>query len=470
MFQPKPDQNDRIFRVAIAGLLLLSLAALAITIWTMVDFLREQAIVADLMSDLPPEARESARFLAGELQWQFRLTTLVVLNVVVTGIALALLFRAYRHSQTSLRDVRALASDILGSMEQGVLTTDRNGCVTSMNRRGMELFGVTRECVGKPIDEVSGLPLNTFRHQWLQERESTLAREYSVGRDGEARTLRVSCQSLNDYQGDELGNVMQIRDTTESKLVEQRMHRMERYIGLGPLAAGLHHEIKNPLAALSLHFQLLEEQLANQRDGDYIVTQDWLTDQSETLSIIRGELKRIGGVLDAFRDFASLDRLQFEPLNVQDLIERQLQLLRPQAKESDVEIVYEPPRDLPVITGDATRLEQVLLNLCLNAIEAMPDGGRLTIKTNQTDTDVEISVADTGSGVPQENRDKIFDPYFTTKNSGTGLGLAICEKIIREHSGTLGFEATARGTVFTIAFSKLATDDGTGLQPAVKPD
>jgi PAS domain-containing protein len=177
MFRVQSTETGKNYRLAVVGLLLLSAAALAVTIWEMIDFLREQAIVEDLMQRLPEDARDSAEILAGELWWQSRLTILVVLNVVVTGIALILLWRAYRSSQESLRDLRALAGDVLSSMDQAVLTTDRSGTITSINRRGLEFLSPEGDCVGRNVAELATIPLGEFRSDWLAERRTSMTRD-----------------------------------------------------------------------------------------------------------------------------------------------------------------------------------------------------------------------------------------------------------------------------------------------------
>lgn len=442
MFRTHSNETGKSYRLAVVGLLLLSAAALAVTIWVMVDFLREQEIVEGLIRKLPSDAIESAEVLQGELRWQFRLTILVVLNVVVTGIAVVLLWRAYRSSQASLRDIKALAGDILRSMDQGVITTDLVGTVTSINNRGLELLSPASECVGHPLSELSqSVPLESFREEWLVEKSLALTQDFNTTVAGTERILRAFCQSLNNADDQEIGFVLQLRDVTDRVLMEERMRRMERYMGLGSLAAGLHHEIKNPLTALSLHAQLLEEQLEHCDVSDEI----W-----HMLGVIKAELTRVGGVLEGFRDFASIGRLNRTPVDLKNLINRQVELLTPQISQRKIEMALTLPSDSSMVFADRVRLEQVLLNLLLNAIEAMPEGGNLSISAAVIDAMAKVEVMDTGNGIPDDLRDKIFDPYFTTKSDGTGLGLALCDKIMRQHQGNLDFTSTNNGTTFHI--------------------
>ncbi|MCA9177857.1 MAG: PAS domain-containing protein [Planctomycetales bacterium] len=441
MFRVQSNENGKSYRLAVFGLSLLSAAALAVTIWVMVDFLREQEIVDELIRKLPSDAREPAKVLAGELKWQFRLTILVMLNLVVTGFAMVLLWRAYRSSQESLRDIKAMADDILGSMDQAVITTDVRGNVTSINQRGLELLSPPRDCIGRPLSELSSdVPLAEFREDWMVERSVAMTRDFHTTINGAERTLRAFCQTLSDLENHEIGNVLQLRDVTARVLIEDRMRRMERYMGLGSLAAGLHHEIKNPLAALSLHVQLLDEHL-EERDRD--------EEARQMIGVIKAEVTRIGGVLESFRDFASLGQLNLTSVDVEELLRRQTELLLPRAAQQGIQIELScDGKELKTVWADAGRLEQVLLNLLLNAMEAMPGGGKLGISATVLDGAARIDIADSGRGIPQDLRDKVFDPYFTTKSDGTGLGLAFCDKIMREHQGGLEFQSSSHGTTF----------------------
>ena len=422
---------------------MLSVAALGVTVWVMIDFLNEQEVVHGLIQELPPGAATAAEELEGELRWQFRLTILVVLNVIVTAFAIALLWRAYTSSQETLRDIKALAGDILSSMDQAVITTDLQGSVTSINERGLEMLDADLSCVGRSLGKLTlGVQLEQQRVESTSEESSAKRRDIIKTMDGMDRVLRPYCQTLSDADNNEIGYVLQLRDVTARVLTDDRMRRMERYMGLGALAVGLHHEIKNPLAALSLHVQLLEEEFEAGHSSDEV---------RRMLSVIRTEMTRVGGVLEGFRDFASPGRLNIAPVNLRDLIHCQIDLIQPRAEEQSVKVDALLPDDLSLdVTGDRVRLEQVLLNLLINALEAMPNGGRLSIAATIEFDMVCVEVSDTGPGVPDDLREKIFDPYFTTKGEGTGLGLALCDKIMRQHDGGLTLQ-TSTATTFRMS-------------------
>ncbi|QDU97369.1 two-component system sensor histidine kinase NtrB [Lignipirellula cremea] len=427
---------------AIGAVVLLSFTALSVTVWILKDFERELEIVARMMEHLPATDMASARELAGDLRLQSRLTVLMVLNVILTAAALALLVRAYMTSQRSLRDVKVLAGDILASMDQGVITTDRNIIITSINPSGCALLGLEGDWIGRPLQSVGEKhqTLEGIVHHVLESHERVRDLDYAVENHGHPRNYRAGCTLLRDEQQIEIGAVLHVRDVTQRTLMDQRLRRMERYMGLGSLAAGLHHEIKNPLSALSLHVQLLDEELQGS---------DTTPEIDEMLGVLRSEVVRIAGVLEGFRNYASMSHLRRSEAVVGSLVEKLARLIGPQAKQQGVELKLDLPEPSATkFSVDAIRIEQLLLNLVLNALQVMPQGGVLTIAVKRRGDTLQLEVGDTGPGIPEDLRDKIFDPYFTTRSDGNGMGLALCEKIVRQHNGSLEFTTGPQGTVF----------------------
>jgi two-component system nitrogen regulation sensor histidine kinase GlnL len=233
-------------------------------------------------------------------------------------------------------------------------------------------------------------------------------------------------------------------------MMEGRLRRMERFMGLGTLAAGLHHEIKNPLSALSLYVQLLEEQLEDHPDREV----------AENLAVLKTEVTRIGGVLESFRDFASVQELNRSDADLEEIVDRTVRLIRPQAERQNVQVMVEPSgEELSQVSVDVAKLEQVLLNVVLNGLDVMPEGGKLAIRMTQAEGKARIDVTDTGPGIPQGIRSQVFDPYFTARSEGSGMGLAISDKIIRQHRGQIDFETGPEGTTFRLSFPIEAPHD-----------
>jgi signal transduction histidine kinase len=221
------------------------------------------------------------------------------------------------------------------------------------------------------------------------------------------------------------------------------MRRMERFLGLATLASGLHHEIKNPLTALSLHIQLLEESLVNGPSGEAV---------DELVGVLKTEVCRLNGVLESFRSFANLSHLTIQSTDALDVVEKAIRLIRPQAAEQGITIaLLHPEKELPPVPLDAEKFEQAVLNLIINALEAMPEGGRLTIATTVADDELRVSIQDNGSGIPPGIQPNLFQPYFSTKEKGSGMGLALSEKLISQHGGCIGYQTGPEGTTFEIA-------------------
>jgi two-component system sensor histidine kinase HydH len=244
------------------------------------------------------------------------------------------------------------------------------------------------------------------------------------------------------YSSDEIALMLDIADRAamiieNSKLFE-RMKERDRLAALGEMAAGLAHEIRNPLGAIKGASQFL----TSGREGE-----------DEWLQVIVEEVDRLNGVVTQFLDYSRPLKSALAPTDVNDVLERTAKLVRAELPER-VELVLEPGPRLPRVQTDAEQLKQVLINLFRNAVQAMPGGGKIVVSTAIADEGlrlhrppetVEIHVRDSGPGIPEEHRENIFVPFFTTKEKGTGLGLAICQRLIRHHGGSISLLASAPG-------------------------
>lgn len=219
--------------------------------------------------------------------------------------------------------------------------------------------------------------------------------------------------------------------------IEDQLRRADRLSTLGELAAGMAHELRNPLASIKGTAEILKVDYKPD-DRKY-----------EFISIMIKEVERLNRVVEEFLRFARPIPLQNAEVDLGEEIKSVIHLLKGQTAGVNINI---KPFTIPKVKADRERLVQVFLNLILNSIQAMPECGSLTISASEVDGQVEISFRDTGPGIPEENRDKIFKPFFTTKPSGTGLGLAISNRIVEAHSGRITFESEAgRGTTFKVS-------------------
>ncbi len=442
MFRTKSGVSSAGVMRASIGLLVVIAVATGLNFWLVAEIRKEQHAVAEILRGGVQEDILRLGSLPAELRWQLLFTVVLLVVLLVLAAALVFVVRAYLASEATLRDTETLARDILGSIDYGVITTDTLGNVTSINAQAKTLFALSAEPLGVPLAVVvDDTLLAQMCHDVRATGKAIHDCEFTVEVKDRRHELRADCHCLCDATDQRRGTVLHIRDVTQQMLLQQRMRRMERFMGLGTLAAGLHHEIKNPLSALSLHVQLLEEGLAGQVEEPLL----------ENLSVLKTEVTRITGVLESFRDYASLEQLNLAPLDVRQVVQQTVDLIRPQAQQQGVTVGFDArPAGIRNVMGDAVRLEQVLLNLAINALEAMRQGGDLVFLVNAVDGHVVARITDSGTGIPEDVQAYVLDPYFTTKSSGSGMGLAFCEKIVRQHGGQLGFDTSPSGTCFHI--------------------
>jgi two-component system nitrogen regulation sensor histidine kinase GlnL len=228
--------------------------------------------------------------------------------------------------------------------------------------------------------------------------------------------------------------------------------RADLDMDLGSLAEGLQHEINNPLSALLLHIQILQETLEELPESARV---------DESFGILAAEVRRIANAVECFCEFASIARLHRTPTDIRGLISKLVTVVEPQARRQNVALRVDlPPGDIPPVSIDAFRIEQALHNLIVNALAAMEqaDGGVISIRLRDDPDSVEIEVADNGSGIPEDRYDQVFDPYVSAGNGRTGMGLALCEKIVRQHHGAIDVASGNGETAFTIVLPRNAPE------------
>jgi two-component system sensor histidine kinase HydH len=274
------------------------------------------------------------------------------------------------------------------------------------------------------------------------------------------------------FASNEIAALIEVADrcalVIENSKLYQQMKERDRLAAIGEMAAGLAHEIRNPLAAIKGAIQLI---LPPGKDGRGRIQEGDPEQTREFLEIIVEEVNRLNGVVTQFLDYSRPVKASLAPGDVNEILQRTLKLLSGRIPPA-VELAIDLAPDLPRVSCDPEQLRQVFLNLALNALEAMPDGGRLTVETRLARDElslwrdsprrndlVEIRFRDTGPGIPEEARDHVFVPFYTTKEKGTGLGLAICQRIVKSHGGTIGIRPTpAEGTEFVVSLPAVAAE------------
>jgi two-component system, NtrC family, sensor kinase len=326
----------------------------------------------------------------------------------------------------------------------GVLAVDLEGTVEAWNSRMEQVFGVTRaDAVGQPLEKL--LPSELW-----QEIEARGGNEQVTGiykhrfaKDGRLLVINVSITPLVGKAGERIGRLLLFDDVTQREQMEEQMSQTEKLTSLGLLAAGVAHEVNTPLAVISNYLQILAKQMPPEdaRHGliEKIVKQTF----------------RASEIVNNLLNFSRTGAGELADVDVNRVVEETLSLVAHPLKTSQIQVVKQLSEGIPAVRGSANKLQQVFLNLFLNARDAMPSGGMLEVRTTTHNGSVEVEVADTGGGIPRDHIHKIFDPFFTTKpgGRGTGLGLSVSYGIIKEHSGKIDVRSTpGRGTSFHVEF------------------
>lgn len=312
-----------------------------------------------------------------------------------------------------------------------------------------------RRVMGRALKEIFPPDSSLVRHlaETLRTGESRSEAEAVIeGHDGRPIPVSIITAALAGRTGAPEGAVAVLRDLTRIRQLEEEVRRGERLAAAGRMAVGLAHEIRNPLGAIRGVVQLLRKELGGASRWD------------EHLEVLVKEVDRVNRTLQLLLDLGRPVQLRPVPLNVHQLLERVALLTEERARDQGVAILRRYDPSLPPISGDEDQLLQVFHNLIRNAIEAMPQGGRLTLTTrlsmdrlfSKVDlgtgarSTVEVQVSDEGEGIPEAAHAKIFEPFFTTKQTGLGLGLALCHRILEEHKGAIQVEsAPGKGTTVT---------------------
>jgi len=325
----------------------------------------------------------------------------------------------------------------------GILVCDEKNSLVMVNKCAQRLL---------PLNYIDGSPLwQTIRDEKTEELiknillngERAVDREIDVEHQGRDRLLSINVVPLVRNKRI-TGSLIYIEDITEKRRDEYRLRRAENLASLTTLAAGVAHEIKNPLGSISIHIQLLQKALEKKN-----IKKDSQTDKY--FSVIKEEVDRLNRIVVDFLFAVRPMNLELRKGDINGIISQMMEFVRYEMEQSKIMCLLELDEDLPEILLDERYMKQALLNLVTNAKAAMPKGGVLTVATNLVDNEIRISVCDTGTGINEENLAKIFEPYFTTKETGTGLGLTQVYKIIREHQGEITVDsAPNQGSEFKI--------------------
>ena len=359
-----------------------------------------------------------------------------------------------------LAQEKGFLETVFNAIQEGIIVTDSKGRITYLNDAACGLFGLeAAEAISKPLDErVRGL-------DWESLTKSTgpvshdMEIFYPQNRFINFYIVPLVMESRNSVAGiddsgqpgspipataEQVGHVMILRDITKSRRTAQQTIESERLNALTLLAAGVAHEIGNPLNSLHIHLQLMERSVQKLHG-------DAKAELQQSIDIARSEVNRLDSIVTQFLRAIRPSHPQLHPENLNTIVEEAVRFFMPEIQDRGIVVEQELRSDLPLLQLDRDQMKQAFYNVIKNSLEAMKRHGTLHIRTDMDDTNVIVSFVDTGSGMSAENLSRVFEPYFTTKPSGTGLGLLIVRRIVREHGGELSIESNeGEGLTLTI--------------------
>ncbi|MBT7048987.1 MAG: PAS domain-containing protein [Desulfobacula sp.] len=370
----------------------------------------------------------------------------ILLLIGLTGFVLVFIVQRYRTTRSSLSRIKIFSDNLVENMPIGLVAMNKNDQILSVNPAAKELLNLP---LAQDLKKIAGqvLPKKLIDLvQSIHSHNRLIEKELSI-KDGKGKPiiLDVVVSPLSDKDGASLGALVILRDLTELSLLKDEIERNKRLAAIGRLAAGVAHEIRNPLSSLKGYATFFKEIF------------DKGTQNFDIADVMIKEVDRLNHVVSELVEIARPVQVSQKPVLIKELVEDSIKIIEHDANLHNIAIKIDLDEDIGSIYADKERLNQALLNLYLNAIQSMENSGEnsgslhIQLFRDKSDHKIIIRISDTGSGIKKEDLPNIFEPYFTTKLSGTGLGLAIVHNIVKAHKGKLKVKSEpGQGTIFTI--------------------
>ncbi len=348
----------------------------------------------------------------------------------LSGVISLLLAQGYKATKKSLSQVQAFSAHLMENMPMGLVAIDPRGVIKAFNKTAAAILAIPETAAqGRPATSVLPPSCEEVTGSLAAGRELVAREIVCLLSDGRTVPLEIIASRLHSPQGELLGTVILFRDISELRTLQEEISRTKHLAALGSLAAGVAHEIRNPLSSIKGFATYFRDRYGA------------VPDDKETAEIMIGEVERLNRVIGQLLEFARPTTLRSAPGAIAAVIEECLKIVAGDMAAKGIVVQEELPA-LPDISYDRDKMKQVFLNLFLNALAAMEQGGVLTVAAKEAEGKwIQIVIADTGTGIATADLERIFDPYFTTKPAGTGLGLAIVQKIVTAHRGEIKLES-----------------------------
>ncbi len=367
----------------------------------------------------------------GRMRFQVLMLSLAMLLVGIGGWLSLAAVQGYRVSRKALHEIKAFTGLLISKLPVGIIATNTRGRITTWNNAiALLLDRPSDQVIGKKPEDVLPPELAKFFHHGVQCEKFDKEQggcEVHLTRNDEEIVLSCHHLTITDGQEEPEGQVLLISNMTVLKNLEKEMRETERLAAVGRMAAGVAHEVRNPLSSVKGLALLLQRKFSP------------TSNEHETATLLIQEVERINRTISELLSFARPAPLELAGVDVRKLLERQIRLLAADKDSDGISFTLEADDGLLPIAADQDRLNQVFVNILLNGVQAMGEGGKLVVRAwnNSGENTVVISVTDTGPGMEKEVLNQAFFPYFTTKKGGTGIGLALSQKVVNEHGGTI---------------------------------
>jgi len=338
--------------------------------------------------------------------------------------------------------LRENMNSVMAGLEDGLILFTRDARAVMVSPAAEKFLSApASNFLGRRVTEIfpEGHPLfDALRLEGDQLKE--VASETELLTEEGTKRVGVTVQEIQGA-GERMGAMVTLRDLDSIESINTQLQVSERLAALGRITAGVAHEVKNPLNSMRLWLENLKESLPPETDDS----------AKQAVNVLDAEIDRLDAVVKRFLDFSRPMDVRLEPTQLAGLLQEVLEVAGPQLEKSNVQVAQLLPIDVPEVFGDRALLKQAILNLVLNAVDAMPNGGQLQLTLSRRGDMAEITVGDTGKGIPLEHRQKVFQLFFTTRPGGSGIGLASTFRIVQLHNGSIDFTSeVGRGTTFRI--------------------